>query len=310
MTGKTALAMAQLAVGMAVFGSATPVAKLVGDALPPLTGAALRVLVGALILLPFATPHLGALRGLGRRDWLVIGAIALFGMVGFSVLMLLGMSLIPGVVGSIVMSTTPAVTAVAAFVFMAAPMGWRRNLAVLLAVAGVALMHLAGADTLETTLAMVLLGSGLVFAAVCCETAYTLLGKAAMDKLRPLTLTFMAAALSLPLFALLAAFDLGRANWPALGWTDWLAVVWWGGGTLGLGSYLWYSGVSKVRGSTAAGFMGVMPVSALVLSYVLLGEPFRWIHLAGFAIVFVGVLLVSWAHAREADQQRQTEDAG
>jgi drug/metabolite transporter (DMT)-like permease len=78
----------------------------------------------------------------------------------------------------------------------------------------------------------------------------------------------------------------------------WLAVVWWGAGTLALGSWLWYSGVAKVEGSVAAGFMGVMPVSALVLSYVLLGEDFRWIHLAGFAVVFAGVLLISWEHTR------------
>ena len=44
--------------------------------------------------------------------------------------------------------------------------------------------------------------------------------------------------------------------------------------------------------------MGVMPASALILSYVLLGEEFRWIHLLGFGIVFAGVLLISWEHAR------------
>jgi drug/metabolite transporter (DMT)-like permease len=41
-----------------------------------------------------------------------------------------------------------------------------------------------------------------------------------------------------------------------------------------------------------------MPVSALILSYVLLGEAFRAMHLAGFAVVFAGVLLISWEHAR------------
>lgn len=74
-------------------------------------------------------------------------------------------------------------------------------------------------------------------------------------------------------------------------------MLWWGAGTLGLGSALWYTGVAKAEASVAAGFMGVMPVSALVLSYLLLGEPFRWAHLAGFAIVFAGVLLIAREHA-------------
>jgi drug/metabolite transporter (DMT)-like permease len=55
-------------------------------------------------------------------------------------------------------------------------------------------------------------------------------------------------------------------------------------------------------GSIAAAFMGLMPVSALVLSYLLLGESFRWAHLAGFGVVFAGVLLMSWEHARMAKQ--------
>lgn len=74
-------------------------------------------------------------------------------------------------------------------------------------------------------------------------------------------------------------------------------MFWWGAGTLGLGSALWYTGVAKAEAGLAAGFMGVMPVSALALSYLLLGEEFRWVHLAGFAVVFTGVLLVARAHA-------------
>ena len=60
--------------------------------------------------------------------------------------------------------------------------------------------------------------------------------------------------------------------------------------------------MAKAEGAVAAGFMGVMPASALILSYVLLGEDFRWLHLAGFATVFAGVLLISWEHARMSQQ--------
>jgi drug/metabolite transporter (DMT)-like permease len=68
---------------------------------------------------------------------------------------------------------------------------------------------------------------------------------------------------------------------------------------------LWYSGVKQVQGSTAAGFMGVMPVSALVLSYMLLGEAFDPVHLVGFGLVFSGVLLIVWQHAQHAQHHEQ-----
>jgi hypothetical protein len=44
---------AQLALGMAVFGSATPVSKIMTAAMPVFVGSALRVGLGALVLAPF-----------------------------------------------------------------------------------------------------------------------------------------------------------------------------------------------------------------------------------------------------------------
>ena len=66
---------------------------------------------------------------------------------------------------------------------------------------------------------------------------------------------------------------------------------------MGLGTVLWYAGVKQTPGSTAAAYMGVMPISALVLSYLLLGEPFEWLHLLGFGVVLAGVGLVAWSGA-------------
>ncbi len=89
-----------------------------------------------------------------------------------------------------------------------------------------------------------------------------------------------------------------------------VALGWWGVGTMALGSVLWHRGVERVSGSTAAGFRGVMPVSALVLSYLLLGEPFVWVHLAGFAIVLASVGLIAWAHASQSCDQETDEASG
>lgn len=288
-----------LFLGMAVFGSATPISKLVADAFPTFVGAGLRVLLGAVVLLPFVLRDGLKLQSLTRRDVVLVLVIALVGMFGFSVFMVYGMRLVSGVAGSIVMSTTPAVTAVAAFIFLREQFGWRKAAAAALAVLGVLLLNVLSSPEAEASGLTLVLGSLLVFAAVCCEATYTLLGKLATDNVTPLRLSFFAAAASLPLFAVLAALQAPNVDWPGVGIADWLAVAWWGAGTMALGSVLWYSGVEQVEGSIAAGFMGVMPVSALVLSYVVLGEPFLWEHFLGFAVVFVGVLLVAHAHAND-----------
>ena len=51
-------------------------------------------------------------------------------------------------------------------------------------------------------------------------------------------------------------------------------------------------------GALTAGAMAIMPITALVLSYLLLREAFRWVHLAGFGLVFAGLVLMIVQHAR------------
>lgn len=281
---------------MAVFGSATPVSKIVTQAMPVFIGSGLRVALGALVLAPFAARHFHQMRGFSRRDWLLVALIALFGMFGFSVLMLYGMKMVSGVTGAVVMSTTPAVTAAAAMLFLKDRPTWRKLAAIALAVIGVLLLQLGqgGSDGGDH----VWLGAALVFGAVCCEAAYTLLGKLASERVDPILVAFLAAALAVPLFLPFAFWQWPGFDFAAVDARAWAAVAWYGAGTLALGSWLWYSGIAKAEGAVAAGFMGVMPASALALSYLLLGEDFRWLHLAGFGVVFAGVLLISWEHAR------------
>lgn len=130
------------------------------------------------------------------------------------------------------------------------------------------------------------------------EAAYTLLGKRASDDLSPVAVAALGAGLSLPLFVPFAVPEALAFDWGSVAASDGWALGWWGAGTLALGSALWYLGVRAVPGSIAAAFMGVMPVSALALSYGLLGEPFHGSHAVGFAIVFAGVVLISIEHAR------------
>lgn len=284
---------------MTIFGSGTPVSKMVTRAFPVFIASGMRMAVASVALLPFLLLNRGRLSRLSKGDYLLVALIALVGMFGFSVFMLYGMKLVSGVTGSVVMSTTPAVTALASFVFLKERLGWRKALAVALAVAGVLVVNTSGAARGgDSGAGGAVVGSLLIFAAVCSEAAYTLLGKKASDETDPVLIAGLASLLTLPLFLPFALYEWSSFDVSKLAWTDWLAVLWWGAGTLAVGTVLWYRGVREVEGSVAAGFMGVMPVSALVLSYALLGEPFRWIHLVGFALVFAGVLLIASAHAR------------
>lgn len=287
-----------LLAGMALFGSATPLSKIVGENFPVFSASFARMAIASAVLAPavwFRTERFSQAR---RSDFYVVAAISAAGMVGFTAAMLFGMRLTTGVIGATVMSATPAVTAVAAVVFLGATMNSRKAGALTLAVAGCVVINLfRGGDRSESD--AVVLGAALVALAVCFEAAYTLLSRRLSDGITSLEATFAASILAAPLFVVLALvldpvpFEMSRAT-P----TGWAALFFWGAVTGGLAPVLWYTGVRKASGAMTAVSMSAMPLSALLLSYVLLGESFRWIHLLGFGLVFAGVILMIIEHAR------------
>lgn len=294
-----AVGIALLFTGMALFGSATPVSKLVGQGLPVFTASLLRVLLATVTLFPLVAAGLKQdFRKMDGRAWREAGMISLFGMVGFTVFLIYGMKFVSGVAGSIVMSFTPALTAVGAFFFLGSPLGWRQGVAIAAGLGGLIFINAFRAKFGAGESEHFTLGVVLVLLAISCEAVYTLIGKRATEHMRPLFVTFLASLLSVPLFLVLAlVMDLHEADLASVSVKSWLAVLWWGVGTLSAGSALWYSGLSRASGTTAAGFMPVMALSALLLSYFLLGEPFRWMHVPGIVLVLLSIGMMSWVHA-------------
>jgi drug/metabolite transporter (DMT)-like permease len=297
--------------GMACFGSATPVSQIVGRSFPVWLGSGLRIAIAAVVLLPPVVlaarrrndgTIAAAVHTRGTDRWLLVG-LGVVGTFGFSALMLLGMRRAPGSVGAVVMATTPAVTAIGAVVFLRDHLGFGRAVAIAMALAGVVLVNV-GSDAARGSGSEILLGSVLVFGAVACEACYSLMGKRLTAQLSPLTVTMAAAIIAVVAFAPLAIWDALSFTWSSPSAGEWLALVWWGAGTMGLGSWLWFQGMARVEAGTASAFMAVMPVSALLLSYVLLGEAFEWIQIAGMAIVLAGLALVTRSGAARALSSR------
>lgn len=290
----------ELFTAMALFGSTTPLSRIIAGDLPVFSAALLRMVLASSVLLCVAGRDLGRLAAARRRDWLAILGITGFGMVGFTATMLFGMRLTTGVVGATVMSATPAVTALAAVLFLGERFNRRKGWALALAVSGTVVINLGRGGQAGGGEAVVL-GALLVALAVCFEAAYTLLSKLVAEGLSSLLITLTASLLAIPCFAVLAlVFDPVPFAYGGATARVWLAVVFWGLAAGALAPVLWYRAVRRAPAVLAAGFMAVMPLSGLVLSYVVLGEPCRLVHLPGFGLAFAGVVLMIREHAGAA----------
>ena len=143
------------------------------------------------------------------------------------------------------------------------------------------------------------LGATLVLLAQVSWALYSIGGRRTME---PLTVNWTTLSFSiLPQILLLGmnqkAFTVGLGTVPL---ADWLVVGYLIVFATALGQQAWLYGVHGIGPSRAGVFVNLIPVSALVLSALLLGERIGLTEVAGIVLVLAGVWLVNRQSASTA----------
>jgi len=280
------LALAMLTVGSTVIAS-----KLIASGLPPFSATALRFAIAfpVLLLLMWAT---GArLPRFSRHDRLILIIQAGAGSVGYTTLLISGLSLTSAADAGVIIGTLPVVSAAISILLLRERPQRALHLAVALATAGV----LSIAFTPDAAGGS-LTGNALIFLAVVCEGLFILLNKRLKTEIAPLAQSTLMAGIGFIVAAIPAIFEAPFAHGistSALGAVVYYALV----PTVG-GFLLWYAGAERVSGTEAALFTALAPVSAVMLAFVILGEPVGLHQLAGIACVLAAVLGLAFAGSR------------
>ncbi|GIH69205.1 DMT family transporter [Sphaerimonospora thailandensis] len=284
------------ATAMFLVGTLAAVSDVI-ESYPVYGGQALRYLAAAVILLVVAR-----LRGLGRvrlglREWALLAALALTGLVAFNVCVIEATRAAgPSLVG-IILGTVPLALAVLGPLtgtLTAQPTsgkaGGGRSLpsprivvAALVVVAGATVATGAGSGN----------RSGLMWSlgALACEVCFSLLALPLLPKLGPVRVSAYSVALAVPFLLVIGLVVDGpgilRVPTPAeaLG-LGYLATI-----VTTVAFFLWYTALPGLGADRAGLFAGVIPVGAIVTAAVLgLGLPSA-ADVAGAAIVIGGILL-------------------
>jgi drug/metabolite transporter (DMT)-like permease len=283
---------------MAIVGSSVVVGKLVVATVPVFVIGGLRFGLAALILIPLVLRRERGLPALTRGDVGVLLAQAFTGIFAFNVLLLYGLTFTSAAESGIVTSTTPAVTAALAVLLLHEPWTGRRAAGIVLAVLGVVALNLDGATGVHERGSQPLLGNLLVLGAVVGEGLFVVCSRVLARRLPPLTVAAGISVLGFLMFVPFALWEARHFDVTLMAGRDWIAIAYYGVVVTVIAFLLWARGVARVPASTAAVFTGVLPISAVTLSYLVLGEPIRAAHLVGAACVVAGIVLV--AREREA----------
>ncbi len=220
-------------------------------------------------------------------QWRDLSLMSLFGMVGFTVLLFEGLKRTSAADAGIITATLPALVAVLGIALMGDRLSRSQTMAVGLAVAGLMLVQATGAATGTSGLVGNLLVGGAVFGEACC----VLLGKRLAPPYRPLRLALGANLVGLFLSLPLAAGEVLSFDWASVPLSIWLLGTWHALTASVVCLWLWYRGLPHVETWLAGLATAAIPLTALAMSALFLGETIGGWKLAGAALVIAGIVL-------------------
>nr|WP_297350605.1 DMT family transporter [uncultured Caldimonas sp.] len=277
-------------LAMVTVGSTVVASRVIGHDIEPFLATALRHAAALPVFLLLMWWFGERWPRVGARDALLLAVQAAAGSVGYTVLLIQGVTWSSAADAGIVAGTLPAVSALFSAVFLRERPGLRLLAAIALATAGVMAVTAspAPADASPTRL----LGIAAVLAAIGCEAVFILANKRLRQPVPPLALSTLMCAgglvLSLGPAWLVAHNSPSVLSTPAVAgilYYAWIPTV---GGFL-----LWYAGSARTSGARASLTTAWLPVSALLLSALVLGEAIRAWQWVGLACVLLAVLLAS-----------------
>ncbi|WP_419785650.1 DMT family transporter [Pseudodesulfovibrio sp.] len=289
-----------LSSAMVLVGSSVVAGKIMVAELPVHLASALRFALALAILVPLLRLREGGLPRISLRSWLLMGLQSLCGSFLFTVFLLHGLEWTGPASAGVITATTPACMGIVAWLFLRDKPTLRIGVGILLSVLGVAAVNVGSL----TGQAEAVVGGGplagnlFVLGAVFFESLFLLLRKTVPEPLSPLAVSTI-----ISFFGLLWFLPGGVAEACSMHFSDvssvgWLTVAYYGVFVTVLAYLFWFAGIVRVAASTAGVFTAVMPVSALILSALVLDEPVGWPQIAGCGLVLGSILLLSGGRAK------------
>ena len=279
-----------------LWGGSFPSMRFLLRTLDPWTVMWLRMTLASLAILPAAKSL--KFRSIRKKDWKFLIPMVLFQPCLYFLLEANALRLTTSTQAGVISAAVPLLVSLGAWLFLAEKLSLRLWAGLFLSIAGVIVLTLAGRNGGEGS--HILLGNTMELAAMFCAAASMVIIKILSDRYNPWTLTalqsFTGSLFFLP--------GLGRIftqkSWPLV--VEGLPLILYLGIFVSLGAFGLYNwGMSRIKASSASSFINLVPVTAVLLGWTLLGESLNsWQSLAS-VLVIGGVWL-----SQEGQRRRRT----
>ena len=291
MTRREITAYSALTASAVVWGGSIVAQKLALGSFSVVEVSVLRGLGALLLLIPFWWWQEGGRVRFTGQDVMVLALLGL-GVLGNHLLTLLGLQYIAAAAAGVIIGSSPAITAFLSSLLIRDVPFRAVWIGCLVSFVGVALVSGNGSPA---TGSRPWLGGILIVLGLVSWALYTVGSRRIMERFSPLTVNWTTLLVSLVLQVPLLWLDpkVMTAGWESVQAGGWWTLAYLIVFATALGQQAWLHGVQGVGPSRAGVFVNLIPVSALLLSALILGESIGLREVIGIALILAGVWLVN-----------------
>ena len=264
--------------------------RMLAGTVTPFCAAFFRFLIATGCLYVIVIRRYGAIPRLEKRQILPVILLGLTGVFAYNVLFFNGLRLIPASRASIIIANNPIVISVLSALFFGEALSLIKVAGILISVSG-AIIAISNADPISLFAGGIGQGDLFILGCVLSWSTYSLLGKRVIRDLSPLLATSHAAAIGVTGLFIPALME-GMPTFVGMySLVDWSNLAYLGIFGTVIGFVWYYDGIRRIGPSRASLFINFVPISAILLAHVILGEPLTPSLLVGAIMVIAGVSL-------------------
>lgn len=266
--------------------------RVITQNVSPFSAAFLRFAIASVFLIFLTWKLEGRFPKIQKHQILPIMLLGMTGIFSYNFFFFKGLKLIEAGRASVIIANNPIFIALLSAWFFKERLTPLKIAGILISVAG-AIVVITRGHVLEILQGNVGMGELYIFGCVASWVTYSLIGKAIMKDLSPLlsvTYSVIVGAVALFLPAYLEGMTRNVLHYP--GWI-WLGLFYLGFFGTMLGFFWYYQGIKRIGPMRAGLFINFVPVSAILLGFLLLGEALTPSLLIGLIFVSSGVYLTN-----------------
>ena len=285
------------------WGGAFIAGRFVSQNVGPFSIAFLRFAIASAFLLLLTWKIEGRLVPLKMSQLLPVVLLGLTGVFAYNAMFFKGLQTIEASRAALIIATCPIFITIASAIFFREKINLSKVLGIIISVFG-AIIVISRGHPLKMFDRNLGVGELYIFCCVLSWVAYSLIGKTVMKALSPLVAVSYSAVIGTVALSVPALFEGLIRNIGHHSALAWLSILYLGIFATVIGFVWYYEGVKRIGPVKSGLFINFVPIFAILLAFLILGEEITLSLAIGGVLVFSGVYLTNRSPRARAIQSR------